>query len=160
MMRMKGFAMPANGGEAFWFLGSLMTVKAGSEATLGGFTLIEQLAPAGFSAPPHTHTSEEEGFFLLEGEMRVNCGDDSWSLEPGGFVFLPRGVQHSFSISSRGPARILQITSPAQFERFLAEAAEPARERTLPPPSEPDIPRMLLAADKYGYEVAAPPSGG
>ncbi len=148
-----GFATPANGGEAFWFLGSLMAVKARSEDTLGAFTLIEQLAPAGFSAPPHTHTTEEEAFFLLEGEMQVSCGDDSWSLESGGFVFLPREVQHSFSISSRSAARILQITSPAQFERFLAEAAEPARERTLPPPSEPDIPRMLAAAAKYGYEM-------
>ncbi len=152
----KGFFLPPRDGEHFWFLGSLMTVKARSEDTRGSFTLIEQLAPAGFVAPPHTHREEEEAFFLLEGEMQVTCGDEAWMLQPGGFVFLPRGVQHSFSIPEYGSARILQITSPAQFERFLSEAGDPAPDAVLPPPAEPDIPRMLEAATKFGYDVGGP----
>jgi uncharacterized cupin superfamily protein len=44
-----------------------MTVKAGREQTRGGFTLIEQISPPGFAAPPHVHDAEEEAFYVLEG---------------------------------------------------------------------------------------------
>jgi len=149
----RGFLRSTGEGEAFWFLGTLMTVKAKSEDTRGGFTLVEQIAPPGFGPPPHVHKSEEEAFFLLEGSISVTCGEDSWRVESGGFVFLPRGVPHAFRVGDEGPARLLQITSPAQFEKFMAEVGEPATERVLPPPSVPDVPRLLAAAAKYDYEI-------
>ena len=158
-MTFQGFALSAEEGEAFWFLGNLMTVKAGGKATNGSFTLIECVAPPGFAPPPHIHRDEDEVFYLLEGEMRVTCGDETWSLGPGGFAFLPRGVPHVFTVGASGPAKMLQLTLPAQFERFAAEVGEPAKRRTLPPPSEPDIPRLLQTMARYGIEFAQPPTG-
>ena len=38
---------------------------------------------------------------------------------------------------------MLQITSPAQFERFAAEMGEPANTMTMPKPAEVDIPKLL-----------------
>jgi mannose-6-phosphate isomerase-like protein (cupin superfamily) len=154
-----GFALPAGGGQSFWFLGSLMTIKTGSEQSHGGFTLLEALQPAGFATPLHVHRTEDEAFYLLEGRILVTCGDDRWEVEPGGFVFLPRGVPHGISIPEGANARLLQITSPAQFEHFVAEAGDPAPEAVLPPPSKPDIPRMLAAAPKYGYDILGAPPG-
>src|SRR5687767_1590398 len=158
-MSFEGFALDAEEGEAFWFLGNLMVVKAAGKHRNGSFTLIECVAPAGFAPPPHIHRDEDEAFYLLEGEMRITCGDETWNVGPGGFAFLPRGVPHGFTVGASGPAKMLQLTLPAQFERFAAEVGEPAKQRTLPPPSEPDIPRLLEAMSKYGIELAPPPTG-
>jgi mannose-6-phosphate isomerase-like protein (cupin superfamily) len=153
----RGYGLQRDEGQAIWFLGSLMTIKAGSEKTHGAFSLLEQLAPPSFEAPPHIHRQEDEAFYVLEGELRVTCGQAAWTLGPGGFVLLPRGIPHAFSVSDAGPAKLLQITSPGQFERFASEVGEPARERTLPPPAEPDMETLLRVAATYNIELAAAP---
>lgn len=89
--------------------------------------------------------------------MSVVCGDDAWGVGPGGFVLLPRGVPHSFSVSEKGPLKLLQITTPSQFERFAAEFGEPARHRSLPPPAAPDVQRLIEVMAKYGYQMAGGP---
>ena len=155
-MSFDGFLLPPDQGEAFWFLGTLMTVKAGSKETNGGFTLIECVAPPGFAPPPHVHRDEDEAFYLISGKMSITCGDATWTAEPGAFAFLPKGVPHVFSVTGASPAKMLQLTLPAQFERFAAEMGEPARERTLPAPSEPDVPRLIEVMSKYGIDLAPP----
>lgn len=122
-------------GEGIWFLNGLLTVKAGGQDTQDAFTLIECELMAGFGPPPHIHHNEEEGFYVLSGVVAVTCGERSWTATPGTFALLPRGIPHSFRVSEAGPAKLLQITSPAQFERFAAEMGEPARTMTIPEPT-------------------------
>ena len=147
------YALARGDGQSTWFLGTLMTTKAGSEATGGAFTLIECLLPPGFAPPPHIHHEEDEGFYLLEGGLTVQCEDAAWEVQPGSFVWLPRGRRHGFSVTGDAPARMLQITSPAGFERFAAEVGEPAQAPVLPPPAAPDIPRLLAAAARHRIEI-------
>lgn len=149
-----GYVLPNGHGQGIWFLGSLMTVKVGHEQTQGAFTLLEQISRPGFAAPPHVHDAEDEAFYVLEGELQVDCGDRTWAVAQGGFVFLPRGIPHAFSVLSDTGAKLLQITSPAGFEQFAAEAGEPAATPTLPPSAEPNIPKLLSAMDKYGKRMA------
>jgi hypothetical protein len=40
------YALGAEDGEALWFFGMLVTMKATAEQTGGGFLLFEQLAPS------------------------------------------------------------------------------------------------------------------
>lgn len=152
-----GFLRSSGDGDAIWFLGTLVTVKAGSDATNGAYTLIEQLAPAGFGPPPHIHRDEDEAFYILEGELTVTCGDNQWAAPAGAFVFLPSGIPHSFVVSDAGPAKLLQLTAPGKFEHFAAEAGEPAQQLTLPPPAAPDVPKLLGLMAKYGYDPVGPP---
>jgi mannose-6-phosphate isomerase-like protein (cupin superfamily) len=155
-----GYVLSNGDGEGIWFLGTLMTVKAGRVQTRGGFTLIEQKSPPGFAAPPHVHEAEEEAFYVLEGQLQVTCGDQTWTVGAGGFVLLPRGIPHAFAVIGGVGAKLLQISSPADFEQFAAEAGEPAPSLTLPPPAEPNIPKLLAAMAKYGKRmVGAPPAG-
>jgi len=128
---LRGYHHEAGGGTAIWMLDTLMNVKAGGDETRGGFTLIEALAPSGFGTPLHIHHREEEGFYVLEGSMTVQCGDDRWVAEPESFVLLPRGVPHAYLVNE-GPCRMLQVTSPAQFEKFAEEVGRPAESATLP----------------------------
>jgi AraC-like ligand binding domain len=92
--------------------------------------------------------------------LRVTCGDRTWDAPAGSFVFLPRGIPHTLTATGDGPSRLLQITAPAQFERFVADVGEPAPQPTLPPPGKPDIPRLRAAMAKYGYEPTEPLSEG
>lgn len=153
-MAARGYVRHSGEGDHLWFLNSLMTVKADHAATHGGFTLIEQITPAEFAAPPHIHDAEEEAFYVLEGSLEVTCGERVWSADSGSFVLLPRGVPHAFKVTSPGGAKLLQITAPAGFEQFVAEAGEPAPAATLPTPAEPNIPRLLEAMSRHAKRMA------
>jgi len=152
----KGYALAAGGGANIWFLDTRMTVKAGGEETNGAFTLLEWAAPVGFGPPLHRHDREDEAFYLIDGAIEVSCGDQQWTVGPGGFVFLPRGIPHSFIVSA-GPVRGLQITTPSGFERFIGELGIPAAGPGLPPSAPPDIPRLIEASKRNDMEILGPP---
>ncbi|WP_291418013.1 quercetin 2,3-dioxygenase [Actinophytocola sp.] len=150
-----GYVLAEQDGEHVWFLDTRMTVKAGGDQTGGAFTLLEW-APQGFGPPRHIHEAEDEAFYILDGELVVDCGERRSVAGPGAFVFLPRGIPHSFVVSA-GPVRGLQITSPAGFERFITEVGRPAEHLGLPEPSQPDIPRLVEAGRRHGNEIVGPP---
>jgi quercetin dioxygenase-like cupin family protein len=151
-----GYALPEGAGDSMWFLDTRMTVKAGAAQTNGALTVLEWAAPLGFGPPRHVHHQGDEVFYLLDGEITAECGARGWVTGPGSFVFLPRGVPHAFVVSA-GPVRGLQITSPAGFEDYLHELGRPAEHPGLPDPSQPDVARLVEAADRYGYEISGPP---
>src|SRR3712207_1374891 len=146
------YVIAENEAEAIWFLGTLATVKAAANQTGGALSIVEFTHPPGFSVPPHIHHTTDEGFYVLEGAMRGSCGDRTWHAESGSFVWLPRGIPHSYAVDGEEALRSLAITLTASFERFVAEAGAPAQERTLPPPWEPDLAKLDGEAAKYGSE--------
>jgi quercetin dioxygenase-like cupin family protein len=145
-------------GEALWFLGSLVTVKAGGEATGGRFAIVEHLAPGGAGSPLHMHTREDEWFYILEGELTFWVGGRRIVASAGAFMYGPRNIPHTFMVTST-QARFLVGVEPAGFEDFVRAAAEPAQSRTLPPkPTQPPDPARLAAiAAEYGIEILGPP---
>src|SRR5215475_8710386 len=86
--------------ESVWYSGHLLTFLATGEDTQGQFALIEIVGRKGNVPPPHIHHREDETFYLLEGELTVSVGDRIIKATPGTMVFLPRHVQHSFTIDS------------------------------------------------------------
>lgn len=153
----QGYALAHGEGEGLWFFNGLLTVKAGGPDTRDASTLIEAELPAGGGPPPHIHHDEEESFYILEGEVTITCGEQTWTAVTGAFAMLPRGIPHSFAVSAEGNARMLQITSPAQFERFAAEMGEPATSMTMPVPAEVDVPKLLSIVPKDGIGILPPP---
>lgn len=157
MTDLSGYHMADGESPAWWFLDTLMTVKADSAQTRGSFTLIDCRAPAGFGPPMHVHHVEDEGFYVLEGQLAVRCGDQEWTVEAGAFVLLPRGVPHAFVVTGTQACHLLQITTPAQFEQFVAEVGRPAQSLTLPNPSAPDVGALAAAGQRYANEIVGPP---
>src|SRR3712207_1698883 len=148
------FAHEPGEGEAWWWIGMLATIKATAEQTGGRYTLVEILAPEGFASPLHVHHHEDEGFYILEGEMTFYVGEQTLKAHPGSFLFGPKGVPHAFSVDS-GPARLLFVLSPAGMEGAIREMGESARTLDIPPPQEepPDeaeMGRLMAIADRYG----------
>jgi len=151
----RGYALAGGGGEPWWFLDCRMTLKATGEQTHDAFTFLEWHAPVGFGPPRHVHRAEDEAFYVLEGEMRVECDGRTWELGPGGFVLLPRGLEHCFVVTS--PVRGLQVTAPAQFERYVRRVGRTPTAEGLPAPSAPDVPALVAAAEDLAIDIVGPP---
>jgi mannose-6-phosphate isomerase-like protein (cupin superfamily) len=152
----RGYHLKPADGPQLWFLDTRMSVKAGAEQTGGAFTLIEWAAPAGFGPPLHLHHNEDEAFYVLDGEIVIDCGDRRFTVGPGDFAFLPRGIPHTFVVTA-GPVRGLQITTPSGFEEFIAEIGRPAERPGLPEPATPDVPRLIAAGQRFGHQILGPP---
>jgi len=99
-------------------------VKASGRSTAGSLTVIEATIDGG--PPRHTHTREDESFYVLTGTLEVECGDDRFRAGPGSFVFLPRNLPHVFR-SLGGPATALLIVTPGGLDEYFAELSAALR---------------------------------
>ena len=120
-----------------------------SDQPEGGFSLVEHpIAPRGLAAPMHVHEREDEYSYVLEGEVGVQVGDEVVVGKPGDLIFKPRGIWHAFWNASDAPACLLEIISPAGFERFFAEVA-PLFEAD----GGPDFEAIAKVQASYGVEM-------
>jgi mannose-6-phosphate isomerase-like protein (cupin superfamily) len=94
-------------------------VKASRSSTGGCLTLIESHTRGG--APMHVHSRDDECFYVLDGAITVQCGDERFEAGPRSFVFLPRGIPHAWDVSGEGAATLLILTVPAGLDEFLRE---------------------------------------
>ena len=90
------------------------TVKAGEVQEGSSMTFVEYVTRKGEEPPAHTHESENEIFYLLEGALTFHCGEESFEVEKGGFIYLPHGVEHRYTIHNDDPVRLIFITSPVR----------------------------------------------
>ena len=144
-------------GTPIWFLGNLMVVKATAQSTNGAYGLLESWIPVGASPPLHVHHREDEAFWVLEGTLTIRCGAETYQAAAGSYVFLPRGVPHTFRVDGTAPARMLTLLTPGGGEAFFVEGGRPAERATLPPEGPPDLARLQRVAHEFGSEFVGPP---
>lgn len=108
------------------FLGSIgVRFMIDGEDAAERFSLVEHpMPPRALAAPLHRHNREDEYSYVLEGRMGALLADDVLEAGPGDLVFKPRGEWHTFWNAGEEPTRILEIISPAGFERFFDELVE------------------------------------
>jgi mannose-6-phosphate isomerase-like protein (cupin superfamily) len=149
-------AVPSGGGEARWWLGSLAVIKAAAADTGGRLAIVEMTEAPGREAPLHVHHREDEGFWILEGEVTFEVGDATIAARAGDYVFGPRDVPHRYTVGAAG-CRMLFLLTPAGLEDLIREMSEPAGSRTVPPPdaAAPDVARIKAIAAAYGAELLA-----
>jgi quercetin dioxygenase-like cupin family protein len=150
--------IPAATGAAYWGPGSQMTFLITGKDTGGAFFMAEMSVPPGGGPPPHIHQREDESFHMLEGTMTIQVGGDTITASSGDFVYLPRGVVHSFRNTGTATARALVLVTPAGLENFFAEVFEPAADRYAPPPAPTKelIARSMAASARYGLVLLPP----
>jgi len=90
----------------------------------GTFYLGEMTLAPGFPGPvPHRHAEHLDSFFVLEGTLTLQLGDDQVETPAGSYAVAPPGSVHTFSNPGKGTVRALNIMGPAGFEQYLKEAA-------------------------------------
>jgi quercetin dioxygenase-like cupin family protein len=142
-------------GDAFSAGGDVYRNLALGRQTGGVYTLHEIRVSPNNGPPPHIHSREDESFFVLEGEVDFQVGDEKITAQPGTFIQGPRGISHSFKNNTQLPARMLVFITPAGFENFVNEFAQPVASFDSPaiPPSKDEIDKLLAAAPKYGLQI-------
>jgi quercetin dioxygenase-like cupin family protein len=117
--------------------------------TGGALAVVEHvLGPGLLGAPMHTHRNEDEYSYVLEGAITVLIGDQLIQAPAGTLVSKPRDIPHTFWNAGSVPARLLEIISPAGFERYFDDLAE-----VLGAGGPPDVDRIIAVAQKYNMEM-------
>jgi mannose-6-phosphate isomerase-like protein (cupin superfamily) len=154
-------AVAATVPEQLWFLDTLATVRVSNDAGGDGVSVLERLARHGDSPPLHVHQTEDEVFYVLEGELRVRAGDADVTIGSGEAILAPKGVPHTYRVESRAGARWLLITTRGDFESFLRAVARRAERPELPaaqgPPTPEQADALAAAARQHRIEFVGPP---
>jgi mannose-6-phosphate isomerase-like protein (cupin superfamily) len=109
--RIQPYALNADEGWTYRF-GIDFTLKAGEAQKSNGAAFLEYVTKQGEEPSSHIHETEDEMFYVLEGAITFRCCEVIFDLEKGGFIFLPRGIEHSYTIRSEESVRLIVVTSP------------------------------------------------
>ena len=141
--------IPPGAGASVAFDGLGVVFKLSGEDTGGAFAIVEHpLRPGALAGPPHTHANEDEFSVVLEGEVGVQVGDELFQAPTGTYIAKPRGAPHTFWNAGSQPARVIEIISPAGFERYFEELAG-----ILTAGGPPDVDRIMALAGRYGLTL-------
>ena len=155
---MKPIIRSSQQGRTVSLVGDVYRLLATGEDTNCKYALIEALVGPGGGPPPHVHSREEEGFYILEGEIAFTIDGKRVVATPGMFANMPVGTPHSFKNETNKPAKMLATVAPAGLEKMFMEIAVPLAEgaTTALPPTKEDIEKLLAIAPKYGIEIRLP----
>ena len=131
---------------------------ASHEHTNGRYSIWDAKLSPGGGPPPHIHRREEEGFFVLEGQITFYSGDDSFTAGPGDFVHLPRNGLHWFRNETEEPARTLILVAPGGLEEMFFKTGVLVQDASSPlnAPTDEEIARLVQAAPDFGLELKPP----
>jgi quercetin dioxygenase-like cupin family protein len=146
------------GGRTVAVVGDVYRFLATGQETNGRYALFEALVGPGGGPPPHVHSREEEGFYVLDGEITFTVSGERVVAKAGTFANMPAGTPHGFKNEGDRPARMLISVAPAGLERMFFEVGVPLAEgaTTAPPPTQDEIERLLAIAPSYGIEILGP----
>jgi quercetin dioxygenase-like cupin family protein len=98
---------------------------------------------SGGGRPPLHHHDFDEAFYVLEGELTFQLGEDVSTRSAGELAFAPRGVAHTYANLSGAPARALLVITPAGFERYFDRIAARISGSEPPPEAAKPIPEVV-----------------
>jgi len=150
----------AGEGRTVAVVGDVYRFLATGDDTNGKYALWEAIVPPGGGPPPHVHSREEEGFYVLEGEITLTVNGERVVAVAGTFANMPVGTPHSFKNESSQRARMLISVAPAGLERMFFEFGVPLPEgsTTALPPTKDEIEKLLAVAPRYGIAIRLPQS--
>lgn len=90
---------------------------------------------------------------LISGTALVWADEEESELTEGGIVFLPKGVPHSYRITSE-KADLLVITTPAGIEGMFRETG---RDQSTPRPPGFEVTPQPAVSARCGNIIVGPP---
>jgi uncharacterized RmlC-like cupin family protein len=121
---------------------SEMQAKKSSVGVAMGKSVAGELLKVGITTyqegegpPPHFHPNEEQFILMLEGKMRMVCGDEERIVEHGDLIHIPRNTRHAgrrCSLHARVPPAMAiwgRITTRLRMLRRFGRSCRLRRER-------------------------------
>jgi quercetin dioxygenase-like cupin family protein len=124
--------------------------KVDGQDTGGALSIVEHPFAVGTLVPPHVHVREDEISIVLEGEIGFRSEDDEVVLTAGGYIVKPRGQVHAMWNAGSAPARMIEVITPAGFERFFGEVVDMIEAGPVDPAAGADL------AQRYDLGFAEP----
>lgn len=131
-------------------VGGALTFKIRGDETAGAMMAFESVTEPGEGPPLHVHSNMDEVWYPLEGTFRFRADQEVRDAPAGTFVFIPRGVAHTWQNVGTAPGRLLVIAAPAGIETFFERFAE------LPEGASAEEAFRTLGGE-VGMDVAGPP---
>lgn len=126
---------------------STILFKVPANETNGGLFVIEHVHLLKGGPPLHMHLYQDEWFYVMEGEMLFQLGDQRKRLRSGESVLGPRRIPHTFTSLGETPGRMIIAFTPAgKMEQFFRDNAVPNA-----PPFNAELFR------RYDMELLGPP---
>jgi quercetin dioxygenase-like cupin family protein len=122
-----------------------------AEKQMGAFELI--VPPGSNVPPPHSHTNNEEYFYVLEGKLRYSVNEVTRDLGPGESMSTPKGAVHGFSNPFSASARALVVLSPDIGAGYFRDVAA-----VINAGGPPDRAKLLQVMASYGLKPAPHPA--
>ena len=145
----EGIAVPSGDGNRVRSpLGGDITFIVTGEQSNGALAALEAVNHPGEGPPLHFHGREDETVYVLEGDFRWKLGDELSVTGPGSFVFIPRGLPHTWQVIGERSGRMLITFAPAGMEGFFEKLSSL---------TEFDLEAFRAAAAEHGMEVVGPP---
>ena len=104
----------------------------------------------GGARPPLHRHDFDEAFYVLEGELTFQLGDDLFTRGAGEVAFAPGGMPHTYANLSGAPARVLLVITPAGFERYFDRIAARISGNEPPPQAAKPIPEVVTLGPPIG----------
>ncbi len=142
-------------GEAFQVTGGIVTCKLSGLETGATYSLWEAVTASEKGPKLHRHHGQNEDFYILEGAVEFVTSEDTVRVEEGGFVRVPSGTVHRYTVTSRQPCRMLVVlTPPGGVEEFWREIGIRVSDSSSPPasPISTDFDEIAVIARRYGME--------
>ena len=99
-----------------------LTFLATGNETDGKYFLSETIIPSGDSGPPlHTHSNEDEGFYLKSGALTFSVDGETIKLRAGDYLNIEKGEEHTWKNESDSEAELLVTFVPAGIENMFKE---------------------------------------
>jgi quercetin dioxygenase-like cupin family protein len=138
-----------------WLHGGVMKILLDSEKTDGQLMMVRTRGAGGGGAPVHVHEHEDEVFLMLEGSGIFWAGDQRYEVSAGGVAFLPRGLPHTYRMTS-DYIDVITLCTPAGLERFFRAAGW---DLSKPKPSDWEITPNMLAESvtHHPHRIIGPP---
>ena len=138
--------------KRYYFDVGIGSVCLSGKDTGGTYCLLEVGLAPGMAVPRHTHTREDEVYFVLAGELKATVGEEIFVLQPGDTLLAPRDVPHQLRNSGTSENHFLLLFSPSGFEEFISATAVPAPDNAVAPTEPPKVAvqKVHELAAKYG----------
>ena len=119
--------------QRYYFDVAIGSVCLSGEDTGGKYCLIEASLAPGIGVPRHTHTREDETYYVTSGELEVIVGNEVFVLKTGDSLMAPRDIPHELRNSGGTTNSYLLVFSPSGFEGFVMATALPAPDNAVAP---------------------------